>query len=94
MPPCRVASRLLVGTSIVWAGVRGLLLVFGVGFGSFRVAAVVTAVVVTLSMLEIRRRDDHFFLANLGIPLSGVAAAVAVAVAALEACATVVAGLV
>ncbi len=72
-PTWTFARAILLRSFIVWAGIRAtlLLLVTALGGGvrlSVRAALLLIVVTTALTIFEGRRRNEHIFLANLGVP--------------------------
>ena len=93
LPPGPVFRDLVQRTSLLWGATRGLLLVVGVGFGRVAPALLIVALVVALSVAWMRRRREHLFLGNLGVPVPVAAAVSGLTAAVLEYGAASVAGL-
>lgn len=85
LPPAALARPLARRLALLWAAGRGLLRLLGVGLTSAGPHLLFPPLVAGLLVAEMRRRDEHLLLANLGVSLRTVAALALAAAAALDA---------
>ena len=79
MPPPPFLSSILLRSSIIWVGLRGMLFIlFTLVVPSFAAAALIVGVTALLTTMEGRRRNEHVFLANLGVQVWSLALVAAV----------------
>ncbi len=70
LPSWPFARAILVRSFIIWAGIRAALLMLRSGVHlSLQATLLLILVTTALATLEGRRRNEHIFLANLGVPL-------------------------
>jgi len=84
VPPLPVVRSLVSRSALFWAATRAALLPFGVSFGRLAPAVLIVVLVTTLTVLAMRRRREHLFLGNLGVPLVTAATVNGATAAALE----------
>ena len=79
MPPSPFLASVLLRSSVIWVGLRGMLFIlFTLVVPSFAAAALIVGVTALLTTMEGRRRNEHVFLANLGVQVWFLALAAAV----------------
>jgi hypothetical protein len=79
MPPLPFLGQILLRSAIVWAGLRvALFILFNLVLPSGVVSCAIVALTVFLIGLDGRRRNEHVFLANLGVSTFPITVAAAV----------------
>lgn len=69
-PDRRFISRMVVRACLVWLALRVAVLALEGGASvDLYTSVVIVTVTVALVLLDGRRRNEHMFLANLGVPL-------------------------
>jgi hypothetical protein len=67
LPHKAFAHRLLVNSALIWVGVRGFLFLVAQLWTGWQLACGVVALTTVLAVLDIRRRNEHLWLENLGV---------------------------
>lgn len=85
LPPAALALPLARRLALLWAAGRGLLWLAGLELTSVAPHLLFPPLVAGLLVAELRRRDEHLLLVNLGVSLPTVAALALAVAAALDA---------
>ena len=67
LPHKAFTRRMLLNSALIWVGLRGLLFLVAGLWAGWQLACGVVTLTTVLAVLDLRRRNEHLWLENLGV---------------------------